>query len=116
MRISYALPYPPTVGNYWGISKRGMYIKKRGIQFRKDVWAIVQQEGAQKLEGRLNLVIDLVMPDKRKRDIDNVLKALLDALQHAGAYLDDNQIDKLSIQRCPIDPPGRACVHIFTND
>jgi hypothetical protein len=29
---------------------------------------------------------DLAPPDRRRRDIDNVQKPLLDALQHGGAY------------------------------
>lgn len=39
------------------------------------------------------------VPDKRKRDLDNVAKATLDALQHAGLYDDDSQIDELRIVR-----------------
>ena len=38
-------------------------------------------------------------PDLRKRDLDNLLKQTLDALQHAGIYLDDSQIDYILIRR-----------------
>jgi len=31
--------------------------------------------------------------------MDNVLKATLDALQHAGLYDDDSQIDELCVKR-----------------
>jgi crossover junction endodeoxyribonuclease RusA len=34
-------------------------------------------------------------PDKRKRDIDGILKATLDSLQKAAVYDDDCQIKKL---------------------
>lgn len=39
------------------------------------------------------------MPDRRRRDLDNILKALFDALTHAGLWLDDSQIDFISISR-----------------
>lgn len=38
-------------------------------------------------------------PDNRRRDLDNLLKGTLDSLQHANIYPDDNQIDKLKIER-----------------
>lgn len=38
-------------------------------------------------------------PDKRKRDLDNVCKATLDALQHARLFDDDAQIDELHVER-----------------
>ena len=52
-----------------------------------------------KPEDRLIVTIEAYPPDKRKRDLDNILKSLLDALQHAGMYPDDSQIDVLSIAR-----------------
>jgi crossover junction endodeoxyribonuclease RusA len=37
--------------------------------------------------------------DKRKIDIDNRIKCVLDALQDAGVFDDDFQVDELSIVR-----------------
>jgi crossover junction endodeoxyribonuclease RusA len=47
------------------------------------------------------LVVDVIVhpPDRRRRDVDNCLKSLLDALQHGGAYQDDSQIVRLSIEK-----------------
>jgi hypothetical protein len=39
-------------------------------------------------------------------------KALLDALQHGGAYRDDAQIDDLHIRRCACVPDGRVRVQL----
>ena len=36
--------------------------------------------------------IEAWMPDKRVRDLDNLLKAPLDALTRAGFWVDDSQI------------------------
>lgn len=43
------------------------------------------------------------MPDNRRRDAVNLLKAPLDALAHAGVYEDDSQIVELSIRRAGLD-------------
>ena len=38
-------------------------------------------------------------PDRRARDLDNILKAAWDAMQHARAFEDDSQIDWLIVDR-----------------
>ena len=53
------------------------------------------------MEGKLSVAILASPPDNKRRDLDNLLKSLLDALQHAGVYKDDNQIDQLQIARMP---------------
>ena len=59
------------------------------------------------------MFISLFPPDRRKRDLDNVLKALLDALQHAGCYDDDSQLDDIRIVRCEVRKGG-SCVVVIT--
>jgi crossover junction endodeoxyribonuclease RusA len=41
------------------------------------------------------------MPDKRRRDLDNILKALLDGLTHSGVWGDDSQVVDLRIVKAP---------------
>lgn len=51
-------------------------------------------------------------PDRRKRDLDNLTKALFDALTHAGAYLDDCQIDQFTMNRSEVIKGGKVNVFI----
>jgi Holliday junction resolvase RusA-like endonuclease len=37
---------------------------------------------------------------------------VLDALQHAGAFADDEQIDELRVKRLHVEPPGACDVTI----
>ncbi len=101
------LPYPPTVNTYWRMFNNRMIISKKGREYRNAVnTAIIEQKANKKLEGRLRIHIAASMPDKRRRDLDNINKAALDGLQNAGVYLDDSQIDELIVVRGPIEPPG----------
>ena len=112
--VKLTLPYPPTVNHYWGQLGSKKFLGKKGKQFRDDVvisaYACNAQEGP--LKGRLHVQVYLYPPDKRKRDVDNVLKPLLDALEHAGVYENDSQIDKLCITRCEVIPNGSCHVEI----
>lgn len=81
-----------------------MVISERGRKFLKEVKLTVGAVTAQ--VGRLRVDIEVYPPDRRKRDIDNVCKATLDALAKAGVYQDDSQIDVLLITRMGIVSGG----------
>ena len=51
--------------------------------------------------------------DRRRRDIDNIAKALLDALQHGGVYIDDSQIVDLRIKKADPVEGGSTLVQII---
>jgi hypothetical protein len=57
---------------------------------------------------RLRLYVSIVAypPDRRARDVDNLLKAVLDGMQAAGVYLNDTQICTLSITKSRTIHPG----------
>lgn len=115
--IVLTLPFPPSVNAYWrNITIRGAsrtLISKKGREYRNQVIGIVGAYGARAaIADRLHVAITLHPPDKRRRDVDNYLKAPLDALTHAGVWNDDSQIDRLSVTRGDIEPGGRAVVVI----
>jgi crossover junction endodeoxyribonuclease RusA len=51
-------------------------------------------------------------PDNRRRDLDNLLKPLLDALVHSGVVPDDSQFDMIQIFRGLPVKNGSLCVVI----
>lgn len=111
------LPYPPSVNSYWRSARIGkgvkVYISDKGQQFRTAVHiAVLQARANKKMAGRLAVDVQLHPADKRKRDIDNCLKSLLDALAHAGVYLDDSQIDRLTVTRKENVKGGKCLVVI----
>ena len=100
--IKIELPWPPSVNHYW-LQRRGggRYISERGVIFRRDVMFLTAKAGLKQFSehSRLSIKIDVYPPDKRKRDLDNLLKATLDALQYAKIIFDDAQFDKLTVIR-----------------
>lgn len=111
------LPWPPSTNGYYrhvviGRSAR-VLISREGRSYRSRVAGIVGPLPPS-MAGRLAVEIDAYPPDRRARDLDNVCKALLDAIQHAGLILDDSQIDDLHIRRHATEPGGRLHITIET--
>jgi len=110
--ITLKLPYPPSVNHYWGQVGSRKFLGKKGKEFRESVFLCVLNARKGPLNGRLEVKVYLYPPDKRKRDVDNVLKSLLDALEHARVYENDSQIDKLCITRMDVTKGGSCDVVI----
>lgn len=116
--LQITLPWPPSANSYWrhpnkGANRGRSLISEKGRAYRKTVaWEVVRQKARCRLLGRIGLQITAHVPDRRRRDLDNLLKATQDALAHAGVYADDSQIDLLLVQRAPVSPPGRLDIEI----
>lgn len=101
--LTLTLPWPPTVNHYYRKFRGRIVVSAKGLAYRNAVAdQVLAQRGAKRFSGRLNVSIVAHMPDKRRRDLDNLLKGTLDSLTHAGVWLDDEQIDRLSIERGPV--------------
>lgn len=112
MRI--ILPWPPTVNTYTACVRNRKILSKKGRQYKKDCAGIIY-EAHGKLEaisGDVAVFIFLTPPDNRKRDIDNYIKAVLDALTEAGAWEDDSQIKQLNVSMFPKCGKGSVSVSI----
>lgn len=107
------LPYPPTINHYYGVRGKARFIKPAGLEFRRLVAEKVAQKSHSMILGNVTIQIQICPPDKRKRDIDNVLKALLDSLTKAGVWKDDSQIVDLRIVKYDPLEGGGTVVNII---
>ena len=121
--ITLTLPYPPTVNSYkragrLTTTKTGKLYQPRvntdaTKRFYYEVWMLVRQKGFEGFGGAvLSLEIDIYPPDKRRRDIDNIIKPACDSLMNSGLFDDDSQIARLIVQRQHIISSGELVVRI----
>lgn len=112
-----ALPMPPSINRYYRTVRGRILIAADGRKYRDAVAesCLVARSrgelGREPIQGRLAVHVVFTAPDKRRRDLDNVFKGLLDALTHAGVWGDDSQIDDLRIVRGPIQQ-NAGCVGV----
>ncbi len=111
--LELELPYPPSVNHYYRRVGPRTLISREGRAYREKVCAILAADGIKPLSGPLAIHVEIYPPDRRRRDIDNVLKALCDALEHGGAYRDDSQIVRLEIEKFKPVAGGRTIVRIW---
>ena len=112
MRI--VLPWPPSINHYWRNYRGRIVISADGRAYRQTVSYRILEQGIPRdnLNCRLAVRIDAYPPDKRRRDLDNIQKALLDAIVAADVIEDDSLIDALSITRHDACEDGKVIVRI----
>jgi len=114
--ISIELPLPPSANHYYRHVGPRTLISRGGRAFREGVALRLKAARVQPLSGRLAVQVDIYPPDERRRDIDNIQKALLDALQHGGAFHDDSQVVWLLTQKAQLHPGGKVSVKIWNRE
>ena len=105
MSVKFELEYPPSVNHYYVRTKKGMAIGKPGRLYRKtSIVNLRQHQNHFTKNQRLAIVINVFPPDKRKRDLDNLLKCCLDSIQYSLVFPHDNQLDLITvIRREPVE-------------
>lgn len=84
-----------------------MFKSKNGRDFEQAVFVHWAAAGSPRLpDGPISIEMELTPPDRRRRDIDNIAKAVLDALVRVGAITDDSLVAELIIRRSASGEPG----------
>lgn len=110
-KVYFELPWPPSVNNmYWSTRDKGRTLSPTARAFRDEVRARVLESPDRRVwfgkDTRVKAILQTHPPDKIKRDTDNVIKATLDALQHAFVMEDDNCVFRIEIERREMVPGG----------
>ncbi|MFW8627667.1 RusA family crossover junction endodeoxyribonuclease [Deinococcus sp. ME38] len=119
--ITLLLPFPPSMNSIWrsgikhtaGKPEIRVRLSTRARMYRHAVAQACADQGHPTAPvGRLAVTIDVHAPDHRKRDLDNLNKALMDALTHARVWHDDSLIDELHLHRRANQPGGAIVMHV----
>ena len=93
---------PPSTNTAYRIVKLGKFhslkMTPRGKEFKKDVAEIVKNLQHKKYNGKIGVFLEIHFKDKRKRDIDNYSKLLIDSIKGI-LFEDDDQIFELLMQK-----------------
>lgn len=101
--FSCTLPWPPSVNGYFASVKGRLILSAKGRAYREAIkWMAKEQKWPNFNHSRVKVEFEAWVPDKRRRDLDNILKSLCDSLTHAGVWHDDSQIDDLRVYRAPL--------------
>jgi crossover junction endodeoxyribonuclease RusA len=98
--IQVPLPFPPSVNAFWRYSGKGRAYLTPGAKAWKTAaaWAFREAvlNGSTPCLGRFHFYLEVGRPDRRKRDLDNLFKGILDAAQAGGAIRDDSDAQSVS--------------------
>lgn len=93
---SLTLPYPPSTNHLYATVRGRRVLSAAGKAFKHAVFELFHQIRGVMVEGAVRVSIGAVAPDRRRRDLDNLLKITQDALTGL-AWTDDSQIRDVRI-------------------
>lgn len=96
--VNLTLPYPPSVNNMYGNRRNGgRILTQAGYRFKSDVAAIATISRSGYFEGEVRVSAN-VYRARKSGDLDNRLKAVLDALTGV-CWKDDDQVVEIHAYR-----------------
>ena len=128
-QITLELPWPPSVNHYKKVgglirtTNGRLYQQRTNTDATKKFYfdVYVKSKMVMGLEWvkssrsttiAYEIYVYLYPPNKRRYDLDNGLKVLLDGLVRAHVINDDSQITRLTVEKCPMIPQGQVTVII----
>ena len=95
----------------WRISRNGgMHKSKVYQEWLAECRLLIYQGKVTPVLGSYRLVIEAVRPDKRRRDIDNLIKAVSDVLQDTGLVENDCLCEEVTAKWVKDGPPMMVTV------
>jgi len=110
--VEFFLPWAPSTNHVWQVGKRdgraSVYRSQKYDTFLNDVRALAFLGKIPAIERApsYKVVLSCYPPNARKYDIDNRIKATLDALTRIGFWEDDALVNEVTAKKCQIKKGG----------
>lgn len=93
---TFLLPFPPSANNLFVNNRKtgGRFVAPRYAAWRTEAGWALKAQNPQKTTGSVHVNIIAIKPDRAKRDIDNIAKAINDLLVEHGVVEDDSLIER----------------------
>jgi Holliday junction resolvase RusA-like endonuclease len=124
--VIFKIPVPPSINAAYrnvSASERVRFIEKNGVRplgrvktvayrswLNEAGWRIRQQNVGQCVA---YCGINISVPLKRNRDLDNIIKLILDLLVEMNVLIDDSQVDEIHVHRMPYAKDAEAEVKVY---
>jgi Holliday junction resolvase RusA-like endonuclease len=96
--VSLDLPFPPSVNRLWRSTKDGKHYRSPRYQTWFQAAGLeINRQRPGRVSGQFSVLLQLGRPDRRSRDLDNLMKPVLDLLQHHGVIDNDSLAQHVSV-------------------
>ena len=114
--IALALPWPPSTNRLWRCPTSGPLrgrhlLSPEARQYKDNAQTILDALDVEPIPG--HVAVDMVAhpPDRRRRDLDNIIKIILDSLK-GRAFGDDSNVVDIHIRRGDVEQGGMVKVQV----
>jgi len=119
--LKFTLHAPPSTNHLYVRKGRGTFISPRYRQWRKEAVLIIEEaHRTRQFYAQPPYAVQITAHVSRRRDIDNLIKPILDALEDSKLIEDDRHVDEIRIVRGPTGAcfrsvEGQCRVALFGN-
>lgn len=94
---TYQLPTPPSVNALWRVTGKRVYKSKKYRDWISEVALSLEMEPRPEIDYPFNIEMIVGRPSKRRMDIDNRAKAVMDVLEHCKIITDDCLANRITM-------------------
>ena len=93
---------PPSANTSYRVNykTKKLFVTARTAEFRKVVRAHWLTQKKDTFVGDIAVTMKVCAKNKKKRDLDNLIKPTLDAFQLAGVFVDDSHVTRILAEKC----------------
>ncbi|WP_457640316.1 RusA family crossover junction endodeoxyribonuclease [Persephonella sp.] len=93
--------------------KRYIVPKDVSLKINRAIWELQQQQKGETIKEPVYVSILFVLPDRRRRDLDNIMKTLGDCMVYAGIIQDDSLIYKQTLEKTVIKGRQGVIIEVY---